>query len=389
MTSQHSDTAKANSPAAVKPPLLQIAECAKTGAMRSIFEVVTGKACNCVLPGTQIKLIARNKGKFEGVELKPGQRAAHFALEKGANPQHAVESAIHKFAKLVFAQTKALRLPKIEPSRDWNSDLERAIAQVIPIELPVRSIEFYMKAGVELANEKLRAKFKSQLHVFGDVQLELKIESAHGDGPVIADAVGYNKGMTKVLVEFHFTNPVSPEKKVRIQAMNRSCVEVDLSSFIQLNEFGQLNREGMVAGLESEWGFRKHWVHNAKRNQIENAVIRAVAKSIGARARKQLAIFKKERSQGFLKKRLDAGYIQKQVYNFVDGKAKVYCPKANAKEEVTLLSSCQKCPFFGRHHFTVKPDELRASQPAWLGKFPEQMSLLCGYENGVRGIDVK
>lgn len=370
-----------------KPALLQIAECAETGEMKSIYEVANGKACNCILPGTQVGLIARNKGKAQGQQLLPGQRIAHFALVKGANPQHAIESTIHKFAKRVFAQTKTLRLPEIESSWDWDFDLEKAIAQVIPIELPARTIEFYMEEGTKLANERLEEKFMEHVHAFGDVQLELKIESADGRGSVIADAVGYNKGKTKVLVEFHFTNAVSPEKKALIQTMDRSCVEVDLSSFVQLDEFGKLNRDGMITGLESKWGFRKHWVHNSKRHRIEQSVIVSVVKHIGARARKQLAIYKKERTAEYLKKRTDAGFIQKQVYHFKDGTMKVYCPKSAEGNEAAAMAGCRKCSFFARHHFAKKSDELRQTQPHWLSKHPEEMSVLCGFESDVKGKD--
>ena len=158
--------ARASVPPAAVPPvaapkkeaLLQIAECAETGELKSIFEVPAGAACQCVLPGTEVPLIAKNKGKFPGQALEKGQRQAHFAYTAGSNPQRAIESAIHKLAKTVFHQRRRLHLPRIEPYWEWDIELDQALARVIPIELPADQITYYLEQGTQRANELLAEK---------------------------------------------------------------------------------------------------------------------------------------------------------------------------------------------------------------------------------------
>jgi len=372
-----------SSPHHQKASLLQIAECASTGEMKSIYDVANGLACNCVLPGTDEPLIAKNKGKKRGEPLLPGQRAPHFALTTGANPQHAIESAIHKLAKRVFAQTKRLWLPKIQPRWEWDENLERALARVIPLELPPELIEKLIDEGTKKANEELNEKFKARLHDFGAVDLEVRLESSDEGGHIIADAIGLNQGLPKLLVEFHFTNPVSPDKKARIQAMNRSCLEIDLSRFVQLDESGRINRQGMLEELQSKFGFPRHWVHNAKRDQIEDAIIKRVSRRIGLRAQKMLMRYQKQRSQDFLTLQLKAGFTQKKVYTFKGSEAKVYCPKSKVKDETVRAKECQACPFFGEFHFAPKSDEQRKNEPSYIAKYSEEMSVLCGHSKGL------
>lgn len=372
-----------SSPPYQKASLLQIAECASTGEMKSIYDVANGLACNCVLPGTDEPLIAKNKGKRRGEPLSPGQRAPHFALTTGANPQHAIESAIHKLAKRVFAQTKRLWLPKIEPRWEWDENLDRALAKVIPLELPSDLIAKLMDEGMQKANEELNEKFKARLHDFGAVDLEVRLDSTDQSGQIIVDAIGLNEGLPKLLVEFHFTNPVSPEKKARIQVMNRSCLEIDLSRFVQLDESGQINRQGMIEELQSKFGFPRHWVHNVKRDQIEDSIIKRVSKKVGLRAQRLLARHQKQRSQEFLTQQLAAGFTQKKVYTFKGSEAKVYCPKSKVKDETVRAKECQACPFFGEFHFALKSDEQRMNEPGYVAKFSEEMSVLCGHSKGL------
>lgn len=371
--------------ASKKEPLLQIAECAVTGELKSIFEVPAGAACRCVLPGTEVPLIAKNKGKFPGQALEKGQRQAHFAYTAGSNPQRAIESAIHKLAKTVFHQRRRLHLPRIEPNWEWDIELDQALARVIPIELPAEQITYYLEQGTERANELLAGKFAGGVHEFGDVQLELRLTS--DAGTIIADAVGYNKGATKMVVEFCFTHAVDAEKVEVLKAMNRSCVEVDLSGFEPLDSDGKLNKAGMIEGLEGPHPFAMKWVWNAKQERLARGVIETVARTIGHRARKQLAKHLRERDPAFLQARLDRGYRQLHVYHFRKGPDKVYCPQQAG--DPVALSACRKCPFFGMHHCVPKPDAVRADQAPHVAARPEEVSILCGQPAGLTKADLK
>jgi len=378
---------KATSAAAIpkKDALLQIAECAQTGELKSIFEVPAGAACRCVLPGTDVPLIAKNKGKFPGQALEKGQRQAHFAYTAGSNPQRALESAIHKLAKTVFHQRRRLHLPHIEPYWEWDIELDESLSRVIPIELPADQITYYLEQGIKLANEKLAEKFAGGVHEFGDVQLELRLTS--DAGTIIADAVGYNKGATKMLVEFCFTHAVDAEKVEVLKTMNRSCVEVDLSGFEQLDADGKPNKAGMIEGLEGPYPFAMKWVWNAKQERLARGVIEKVARNIGHRARKQLAKYLRERDPAFLQSRLDRGYRQLQVYHFRKGPDKVYCPQQAG--DPVALSTCRNCLFFGMHHCVSKSDDVRADQAPHVADRPEAVSVLCGHPAGLTKADLK
>ena len=202
--------------------------------------------------------------------------------------------------------------------------MDEALSRVIPIELPADQITYYLEQGTKLANEKLAEKFAGGVHEFGDIQLELRMTS--DAGTIIADAVGYNKGATKMVVEFCFTHAVDAEKVEVLKTMNRSCVEVDLSGFEQLDADGKPNKAGMIEGLEGPYPFAMKWVWNAKQERLARGVIK-VARNIGHRASKQLAKYLRERDPAFLQSRLDRGYRQLQVYHFRKGPDKVYCPQ--------------------------------------------------------------
>jgi hypothetical protein len=374
-----------NTIAVRKDPLLQIAECTLTGEWKSIFDVESGQACHCVIPGTDVPLIAKNKGKWAGQMLEKGQKSAHFSIVAGANPQKAVESAIHKFAKLVLAQTKEIRLPQIDESKDWYRKVELALSAVIPVELPSSEIEYYLMEGTKNASTLLRDRFKAHVHRFGDIQLELKLESS--EGTIIADAVGYNEGITRVLIEFHFTHPVDAKKASIIEQMNRSCMEVDLSNFVQLTEDGKLNREGMIAGLQGEFGFQRRWIHNAKQERLEDEVLKEVVPKIAYRAKKRLQVYRMERDERSLRQRQELGFSKLQVYSFKNGSAKVYCPDLDG--QARSIVDCRNCPFWGKNYFKKKSNEFRRSQPDYLSIYPEEMHVMCGCKQGVKNSKLK
>lgn len=88
------------------PEKLQIAIDKKSGEWVSIFEVPTGRACNCIFPDPDgdIELDAKNKNKHPDTPLRPGQKIAHFAVAKGQDYEGEPhpETAIHKLAKEVL-----------------------------------------------------------------------------------------------------------------------------------------------------------------------------------------------------------------------------------------------------------------------------------------------
>ena len=94
-------------------------------------------------------------------------------------------------------------MPHIEPYWEWDIELDEALSRVIPIELPADQITYYLEQGTKLANEKLAEK--PSLATFNS--------SYAGRRTIIADAVGYNKGATKMVVEFCFTHAVDADRR--------------------------------------------------------------------------------------------------------------------------------------------------------------------------------
>ena len=361
----------------IKEPLLQLAECISSGKLVSIFQVPTGSKCNCVLPSTDLPLIAKNKGKSPLQKLDKGQKQAHFAFAKGANPSYAIESAIHKLAKQVFFQNRTIRVPKLDPTWEFDLNIEDTLKKCFPVELSENDRDYYLQEGINQANRLLEKEFSSVQHTFGGVQLEVPFHSSNGK--IIADAVGFIKGETKLLVEFKFTHKVDEKKKIILEDLNRSCIEVDVSNFVQLDEDGNINRKGMLEGLTSEDGFPMEWVHNAKRQKKETVIIERVKKEIRNRAYNKMKSERLKRNPKFLADRQDRGLEKLKVYNFKDNSNNIYCPKQDGNP--ISLSICRGCEFWGQEYFNPKTSKERAEQPPWLAKFPETMHILCGFKS--------
>jgi competence protein CoiA len=76
----------------------------RSGRQIWIAEAANGSACDLVCPHCREPLIAK-QGKI--VDW-------HFAHSSGTECARAVETALHKMAKQIFAETRALTLPRIE-----------------------------------------------------------------------------------------------------------------------------------------------------------------------------------------------------------------------------------------------------------------------------------
>lgn len=360
----------------VKEPLLQLAECTSSGKLVSIFQVPTGSKCNCVFPSTDIPLIAKNKGKSPLQKLDKGQKQAHFAFANGANPSYAIESAIHKLAKQVFFQNRTIRVPKLDPTWEFDINIEDALKKCFPVELSENDRDYYLQEGINLGNRLINKDFSSVQHTFGDVLLELPFPSSKGK--IIADAVGFNKGETKLLVEFKFTHKVDEKKQIILEHLNCSCIEVDVSNFVQLDEDGNINRKGMLEGLTSEDGFPMEWVYNAKIQKMETVIIERVKKEISYRAYNKMKWERLRRNPKFLADRQEKGFEKLKVYNFKDNSNNIYCPKQDGNP--ISISICRGCEFWGQEYFDPKTSKERAEQKHWLAKFPETMYILCGFK---------
>jgi hypothetical protein len=97
-------------------PSFRLHNAQRTGRLKSIFEVESGADCECVVPGLDVPVVAKNKGKKPGEFVERGRKVAHFAVAKGYDPQEALESALHLLAKEVFAERLELFVPPLSMS---------------------------------------------------------------------------------------------------------------------------------------------------------------------------------------------------------------------------------------------------------------------------------
>ena len=132
--------------------------------------------------------------------------------------------------------------------------------------------------------------------------------------------------------------------------MNRSCVEVDLSGFEQLDADGKPNKAGMIEGLEGPYPFAMKWVWNQTRTGvIKNAetlvTIANNAKYLRERDPRSCSL-------------ASTAATANSVYHFRKGLDKVFAPAGGDP----FLSAPGKCPFFGMHHCVSKSDDVLADQ---------------------------
>lgn len=221
------------------PEKLQIAIDRKSGEWVSIYEVPTGRACNCIFPDSDgdIELDAKNKNKHPNTHLRPGQKIAHFAVAKGQEYEGEPhpETAIHKLAKEVFKDTKCISIP-----------------------------ELICEEG--LLKESMKIEFDNV--VIEDTSLL----SEFGFKP---DAVGKKESkngiLKKLLIEFKKTHAVEENKIVKIQRCKISCIEIDLCGIAQLDKAFKPNRQGIKARLlDSKFSI---WIYNAEEESLRKMLI--------------------------------------------------------------------------------------------------------------------
>lgn len=79
------------------------------GEKVNIDDAAHGKACNCFCPICHKPLIARNSKP-----LNEAKRVHHFAHSKGCNCEASDETVLHKLAKQIILEEKALMLPTFD-----------------------------------------------------------------------------------------------------------------------------------------------------------------------------------------------------------------------------------------------------------------------------------
>ena len=318
----------------------------KNKTPKSIYEVKTGIACNCICPICLSPLEAKNAGKEWDKPLKPGQKIAHFAHSDGSNCKGASESIIHRVAKEVLKETLSLKLPALHYK------------------------------GVKL-KDALIFNFDSCIK-------EGRIET---DNTFIQPDAILLKNKTELYIEFYKTHLVGESKIEKIKILNKSTIEIDLNEIPILKD-GKINKNDiknyLINSENSRW-----WLHNNQIDRLYKEHIKILSKdeqkegvaetideqdlfgdfentNIKTRAyhnREIVDQVKLDKWKNDLKKK---GYKSLKIYKNPiydwDGKRKyfdrmaekIYCPKKKHTKETVDLFDCERCDYNGK---MVKDDE--------------------------------
>lgn len=159
------------------------------GQLVSATDVPRGAACNCICPGCQGALLAR-----QGTE-----REWHFAHVQATDCPDGYEKSVHELAKQRIQQQKLLLLPAIEASaQGWDA---------------------YGRL-VEKKQSVMEAK---------PVQLD-ECTKSRPRGEVTPDLTGFRKDR-EILVEITVFHRLMPEKQARLIETGVPILEIDLGVF--------------------------------------------------------------------------------------------------------------------------------------------------------------
>lgn len=204
-----------------------------TGDFKTIDQVVSGKACNCICPECRIRLVAK-KGRYV---------THHFAHKHLPDDiRSCQETALHVAAKTVAAHLiDQLDIPqRKEPFSSTEKVITRAGAH-------------------ELVNDQVTVKGDLVDRLSGTMEPIVPEISPFRPDAKVQTIAG------EIFIEIHVTNPVPPEKQSAMSKEDLAVLELDFSkvprSGISMNEI----RELVTAGAP------RHWLSTGLRRFIPTA----------------------------------------------------------------------------------------------------------------------
>ena len=177
----------------------------REGELIHVSEASRGLSCECVCPACSARLVAK-QGR---------RREYHFAHEAGDPCQYGGETALHLAAKEILAKRKVIVLPAVQ---------------------------------VRFCNKTLPIAPEKRYHL-GSTKLEYRMTN------VVPDVLAH-VGDHPLLIEVRVTHEVDDHKLKRIESLNVSAVEIDLSDTPR--DLPPKDLEELVV----EGGPHKRWVHN-------------------------------------------------------------------------------------------------------------------------------
>ncbi len=184
-------------------------------------EVPRGLACNCVCPGCEHPVVAK-----QGTE-----KAWHFAHAKASDCANAYEKSVHELAKQLLRERKLLRVPAFAVKQTaWDAFGTLITAEEIVFESKLVNLDTCV-AG----------------KVLGEVS------------PDLVGAVGDRE----ILVEITVFHRLMPEKKGRLLQTGKAVVEIDLGVFKSL----QASRELLEYELFGNT-LNRRWIYHTRQDEV-------------------------------------------------------------------------------------------------------------------------
>ena len=196
----------------------------KKGKLLHISEVSRGLACGCVCPACGDRLVAR-KGTI---------REHHFAHAAGNDCRTAVETALHLAAKEVLERRKEIVLPSVE-------------------------IQFHFHR-YRTSGDKSLILAPERRYQLTSVALERRLST------IVPDVLAHVENRP-LLIEIRVTHGIKARKLARIQNLDMSTVEIDLSAVPRDLTWKDL--EEMVV----ESATHKQWIYNAVAEQRRRRIL--------------------------------------------------------------------------------------------------------------------
>lgn len=187
----------------------------RRGEIKSIAEVRSGLACECICPECKKQLVANNNDAYN---------EHHFAHLSGVECDHGYETSLYVFAIKLLREAKRIRVPAGPTAFSFK---HKNLVDVQEYKIISVQVEKYDEDYVP------------------DIILELN----NGD---------------YLNVEIFVTHKVNLEKRAKIIRRQRDTIEIDLSQFdrdIRDEEFKQI----LINGTKE-----KSWVYYYKHEQLEN-----------------------------------------------------------------------------------------------------------------------
>lgn len=218
----------------LKVPLGQRAD----GAIVHITELSpedNGLRCRCTCPKCGQPLQARNMGKV---------RVPHFAHSVQVSCEGATETALHLFAKEVFARHTSMRAPEKSTEVGYHSAV---VSEAVDVPYSGVAIEQPM----------------------GDVIPDVVLERTLGKSPLLIE-----------VAVTHFADEAKCEK---LRLLGYPCIEVDLRDMVSLEKFDRAAvEEALIAGEDL-----KMWLFHPREREVRAKLVQELQEAAQRREQQQ------------------------------------------------------------------------------------------------------